>query len=137
MLRTPDEKRTPSKVGIDDAAAAAVRPEGGADPSEQFGYLWGFQVLNPNDVESTFRSDSCSPHPLGDLIGMRCRLGEEQVEGSRDHWLPVRIGQRKVIIVGVREDDDLVFVSGSGGPAPPPPQPQLPHFPSPPPLLIS
>src|SRR5271157_3591143 len=107
MPRPADEQHFPGEAGVDDAAAAAVRPESGADAPEQLGHLRSLQVVDLDHVKAVLRPDVRRPHPLGDLIGMRGWLREEQVEGPRDHGLDPRVSQHEVVVVRVGEHNGL------------------------------
>ena len=75
--------------------------------TEQLGHLRSLQVVDLDHVKAVLRPDVRRPHPLGDLIGMRGWLREEQVEGPRDHGLDPRVSQHEVVVVRVGEHNDL------------------------------
>ena len=51
---------------------------------EQLGHLRTLQVFYFDHMEPVLRTDLRGPHPLGNLVGVRGRLREEQVESPRD-----------------------------------------------------
>ena len=75
-------------------------PESEADTPEQLRHLRRLQILHLDHVKTVLRPDVRGPHPLGDLVGVRGRPCEEQVECPRDHGLrPARVDQREVVVV--------------------------------------
>src|SRR5207245_10276310 len=99
-------ERIPGKISVDDVATGAVWPESEADTPEQVRHLRSLQVIDLYDMESALRANLLPPHPLGDLVGVRRWLGEENMERTREHVLHAFVRQHVVVLVGVGEHDD-------------------------------
>jgi hypothetical protein len=107
VLRPPDKQRVPDRVCVNDTAALFVSGKSEADPTQQMRHVGILEILNLHDVKAFLRSKLGSPGPLHDLIGVRARLGEKQVERRGEQVFDHFVGRDEMIFVGMRKHDDV------------------------------
>lgn len=87
------------QVSVDDASSCARLRELDANPPWELSDLRSVEVIDTNNMKSVLRPKFRGPHPLRDLIGVRCRFRKQQMERFRNHRHTSFMRQYEVVLI--------------------------------------